>query len=174
MPPSPPTHPKPLNTNPPLTQPLLPQSRLKRLPPHLQQLRKPHLPQLRRRHQSLGVPRAPLRRQPVGAEQEHENAHGAQQRQGAGPGHLRAGQRQLGHVLRHDHARPDQVDEHGEAGRVRPVHRLGGSGSNGADVDGECGKGRMLLYDSEKIVTVSARLFPPAGGGIVRIRKCRR
>ena len=32
----------------------------------------------------------------------------------------------------------------------------------------------MFFYDSGKVVTVSARLFPPAGGGIVRIRKCRR
>ena len=128
--PSPPP-PKKNTTNPP--------PRLLQLPTHLQQLRRHQLPQLRRLDH-LGVPRAPLRQQPVGAGQEHEATHGAQRREGAGPGDFRAGQRQHGHVLRHDHARPDQVDECGQIGRVCPVHCLVGMGEwwrrSGCWVDG--------------------------------------
>ena len=48
----------------------------------------------------------------------------AQRREGARPGDFRAGQRLHGHVLRHGHARPDQVNGYGQVGRVCPVHHL--------------------------------------------------
>ena len=58
-----------------LTQNLAP--RLIQLPPHLQQLREPHLRQLRR-FDTVGVPCAPLRQQPVGTSQEHQVTPGPQ------------------------------------------------------------------------------------------------